>query len=256
MKQFPTAILVLWALLTAPSVRAAQITVFAAASLTESLREIGTAYGMRTGDKLVFNFAASGPLARQIEEGAPADLFISADEARMDAVQARGLIVVESRRSLLSNRLVIVTAVDGSPAIASPQDLARSDVKRIALGDPKTVPAGIYGKAYLTRLGLWAKVEGRVVPCESVRAVLAAVESGNVDAGIVYKTDAAISRKVNVAVEVPAGEGPAIRYPVALVKGAREPAAAGRFLKYLGGLEAGGVFERRGFILLSVGVGK
>ena len=229
---------------------AAQVTVFAAASLAESLKEIATAYEKQTGDKIVFNFAASGPLARQIEEGAPADIFFSADEARMDALDKKGLIVKETRRSRLSNLLVIVTVADSSLAIASPKDLAMPKVKRLALGDPKAVPAGTYAREYLTRLELWPDVEKKVVPCENVRAVLAAVESGNVDAGIVYKTDAAISKQVRVAFEVAPKDGPQISYPLALVKDSPQPAAARKHLEYLAGPAAGEVFTHRGFILL------
>ncbi|MEI7732910.1 MAG: molybdate ABC transporter substrate-binding protein [Verrucomicrobiota bacterium] len=229
---------------------AATVTVFAAASLTDSLKEIAAAYEKPSGDKIVFNFAASGPLARQIEAGAPADLFFSADEAKMDTLEKQGLIVKETRRSRLSNLLVLVTLTDSSLTIASPRDLATPGVKRLALGDPKTVPAGTYAKEYLTKLELWSGVEKKIIPCESVRAVLAAVESGNVDAGMVYKTDAAISGKVKVAFKVSANDGPKISYPLALVKDSRQPVAARKFLDHLTGPEADKVFLRRGFILL------
>ncbi len=230
--------------------RAATVMVFAAASLTESLKEIATGYEKQTGDVVVFNFAASGPLARQIEEGAPADVFFSADEARMDALEKKGLILQATRQSRLSNRLVIVAATDSPASIATGADLALPTVKRLALGDPKTVPAGTYARTYLEKQGLWADLERRVVPCESVRAVLAAVEAGNVDAGIVYKTDAAISKKVKVVFEVPAQDGPRISYPVALVKEAKQPEAARKFLTYLAGPEAAAIFTRRAFVLL------
>ena len=224
--------------------------VFAAASLTESLQEIAAAYEKQSGDKIVFNFAASGTLARQIEEGAPADIFFSADEAKADALEKKGLLVKETRKSLLGNSLVIVTPPD-SAAIQSPADLTNAAVKRVALGDPRIVPAGTYAKAYLEKSGLWAGVEPKVVPCENVRAVLAAVESGNVDAGVVYKTDAAISKKVKVAFEVPAADGPKISYPAALVANAPHPDAAKKFLGCLTGSEADAVFARHGFIVLS-----
>jgi molybdate transport system substrate-binding protein len=237
-------------LLAAAVSHGAQINVFAAASLTDSLKEIATTYEKQTGDQVVFNFAASGPLARQIEAGAPADLFFSADEAKMDGLEKKGLIVKETRQSRLSNQLVIVTVADSPILIASPRDLGASSIKRLALGETQTVPAGTYAKEYLTKLELWTAVEKKVVPCESVRAVLAAVESGNVDAGIIYRTDAAISSKVKTVFTVPASDGPKISYPVALVKDARQPQAAGQFLTYLSGPEAGAVFARRGFLLL------
>jgi len=233
-----------------PALRAETVTVFAAASLTESLREIATAYEKQSGDRIVFNFAASGPLVRQIEEGAPADIFFSADEAKMNDAGNKDLLVTSSRRSLLSNLLVVVATSDSTLALAVPKDLASPGVKHVALGDPETVPAGTYAKAYLAKLGIWAAVEKRVVPCENVRAVLAAVESGNVDAGIVYKTDATLSKKVKIAFEVAAADGPKISYPLALLKGSPQPAAARKFLDYLAGREAAGIFTRKGFILL------
>ncbi len=229
---------------------AAPVTVFAAASLTDSLQEIAGAYEKQTGQRVVFNFAASGLLARQIEEGAPADLFISADEAWADTLETKGLIVKETRQNLLANSLVIVTAPD-TATVRSPGDLTNAAVQRVALGDPMTVPAGTYAKVYLEKCGLWPAIASKVIPCANVRAVLAAVESGNVDAGFVYKTDAAISKKVRLAFEVPIGVGPRIVYPMALVKDAPRPAAAKQFLGYLAGKEAGAVFSRRGFVVLS-----
>ncbi len=238
----------------AASVTAEEIRVFAAVSLTESLREIGRAYQKQTGDKISFNFAGSGTLARQIEEGAPADIFFSADEAKMDELEKKGLLVTGTRRSQLSNLLVLVT-VTGSTPVGSPADLTNAAIQRIALGDTRTVPAGTYARAYLEKLGLWRAVQPKVIPCESVRAVLAAVESGNVDAGIVYKTDAAVTRKVRVTFEVPAAEGPKISYPVALLKSARAVEAAKKFLVYLESDAAGAVFTRHGFVRHTVGAG-
>ena len=250
MKRTILALIVGILLFCAVPLRAATVLVFAAASLTESLQEIAAAYEKQSGDKIVFNFAASGTLARQIEEGAPADIFFSADEAKADALEKKGLLVKETRKSLLGNSLVIVTPPD-SAAIQSPSDLTNAAVKRVALGDTKIVPAGTYAKAYLEKSGLWAGLEPKVVPCENVRAVLAAVESGNVDAGVVYKTDAAISKKVKVAFEVPAADGPKISYPAALVANAPHPDAAKKFLGCLTGSEADAVFARHGFIVLS-----
>jgi molybdate transport system substrate-binding protein len=228
---------------------AATINVFAAASLTDSLKEIAVTYQQQTGDKVVFNFGASSLLARQIEEGAPADIFFSADEAKMDGLEKKGLIVKETRKSRLSNSLVIVVASEKGAAIATPKDLATDRLKRLALAEPRTVPAGIYAKEYLQKQNLWPAVEARVVPTENVRAALAAVEAGNVEAGIVYKTDAAISKKVKIAYEVPASESPAISYPMAAVKDSKELDAARRFLKHLGSDETGRVFEKFGFLV-------
>jgi len=235
--------------LSALPVTAATVMVFAAASLTETLKEIASAYEQQAGDKIVFNFGASSTLARQIEEGAPVDIFFSADEAKMDALDKKGLIVKETRKSRLSNSLVIVVAADSSIQVRSANELARADIKRIALADPKTVPAGIYAKEYLEKAKVWDAVEKRVVPTDNVRAALSAVESGNVEAGIVYKTDANISKKVKVTYEVPIKDGPAISYPMAVVKGTEHSAAARKFLNYLASDQARQVFEKAGFIV-------
>ncbi len=168
----------------------------------------------------------------------------------MDGLQVKGLILPETRKSRLSNQLVIVTAADGAPAIKSPADLAGPAVKRVALADPKSVPAGIYAKEYLEKLNLWTAVEPKVVPTENVRAALAAVESGNVEAGIVYKTDVTRTRRVKIAYEVPMGDGPAISYPLAIVKNSPQPEAATRFVKFLESDAAAKVFETNGFVVL------
>src|SRR5436190_17912786 len=197
-------------LLAATHVHAGEVTVFAAASLTDSLKEIAATYEKQSGDKIAFNCGASSMLARQIEEGAPADIFFSSDEAKMDGLEKMGLILKETRKSRLSNSLVIVVAAQEGAPITNPKDLATDKVKRLALAEPKTVPAGIYAKEYLQKQNLWTTVEAKVIPTENVRAALAAVEAGNVEAGIVYKTDAAISKKVTVAYEVPAKDNPPI----------------------------------------------
>ena len=240
-----TSLLALW--LSGASLLSAEVKVFAAASLTDSLRELATTYQKETGVKVSLNLGASSTLARQIEEGAPADIFFSADEAKMDRLENRGLLVKETRQSRLSNSLVlIVAAADGAP-VQSPQDLAKPGIKRIALGDPKAVPAGVYAREYLEKLGLWSAIVSKVVAVENVRAALAAVESGDADVGIVYKTDAMISKKVRVAFEVPAAEGPKIRYPMALLKEARAQDAAAKFLEFLASEEATRVFVKYGF---------
>ena len=237
-------------LLTAALATAADIRVSAAASLSDALKEIGETYAAKSGDKPVFNFGGSNVLARQIEEGAPIDLFFSADEAIMDALAQKGRIVPNTRRNALGNSLVIIVAAESGAKIATPPDLATATVKRLALADPKAVPAGKYAKQYLETLGLWSAIEPKVVPTENVRAALAAVESGNVEAGIVYQTDAAISKKVKIAFAVPAKDGPAIRYPVALLKDAPLPDAARKFLQHLATPKAARVFEKFGFIVL------
>jgi molybdate transport system substrate-binding protein len=229
--------------------RAADVTVFAAASLTDSLKVMAATYEKASGDKIIFNFAASSTLARQITAGAPADIFFSADEAQMDKLAKQGLIDPATRQDRLGNTLVVVIPMDSTLKIQSPGDLTNAGVKQIALADPQGVPAGVYAKAWLENLHLWQLVEPKVVPTENVRAALAAVASGNVDAGVVYKTDAAISQQVRIAYEVPRAGGPDIRYPLALVKNSQQPEAAKRFLHYLSSKEAGQVFTQYGFLL-------
>ena len=229
--------------------RAAEVTVFAAASLTDSLKEIAANYEKTSGDKISFNFGASSTLARQIEAGAPAGIFFSADEAQMNGLATNGLIDPATRKSILGNSLVVVIPSDSTLQINSAGDLTNASVKQIALADPKAVPAGVYAKAWLTKLKLWPAIEPKVVPTENVRAALAAVASGNVDAGVVYKTDAAISKNVKIAYEVPRADGPDISYPMALVKSSPESEAAKKFLDYLSSKEAGQVFTRYGFLL-------
>jgi len=229
---------------------AEELAVFAAASLTEALQEIAAVYEQQQpGLHLDFNFAASSSLARQIQEGAPADVFFSADEAKMDGLEKKGLLSSGTRRSLLSNSLVIVVHRDSRLSLRRPADLLDAKFGHIALAEPQTVPAGIYAKEYLKKQGLWGKVIDKVVPTENVRAALAAVESGNVDAGIVYKTDASISKNVRVAYEVPAGEGPPISYPVAVLKDSRQIESAKRLVEFFESEAALAIFRRYGFLV-------
>jgi molybdate transport system substrate-binding protein len=235
------------ALAVTRSAAAGELNVFAAASLTDALQEIAAAYEKSGGDRIVLNLGASSLLARQIQEGAPADLFLSADEAKMDQLEKRGLVLKGTRKSVLSNTLVVVVPADSTLKIASPRDLAGSRVRALALAEPQSVPAGIYVKEYLQSRRLWSAVIGKVIPTENVRAALAAVESGNADAGIVYKTDAGISKKVKIAYEVPAAEGPKISYPFAVMAESKRQDAARKFLAYLESPAALEVFRRYGF---------
>ena len=239
--------------LLAPQAKAAEIQVYAAASLTDALKEIASVYEKSSGDNLVFNFSASSFLARQIQEGAPADLFISADEEKMDLLEKKGLILKESRKSLLSNSLVVVVENDSTLSFKSPKGLADSKIKRIALAEPQSVPAGIYAKKYLQKIGIWDAVIDRVIPTENVRAALSAVEYGNVDVGIVYKTDASISKKVKIAYEVSQGDGPKISYPFAVIKDSKNPEGAKKLLQYLSSPEGLQVFKKYGFIVQNEG---
>jgi molybdate transport system substrate-binding protein len=228
---------------------AADLQVFAAASLTDALRDIGQAYGAETGQRIVPNLASSSTLARQITEGAPADVFLSADEASMDRLEQAKLLLAGTRSSPLSNTLVVVVPVDSNLAIATPADLVAPGLRALALAEPQTVPAGVYAKTWLTSLDLWQKVVHRVVPTENVRAALSAVESGNADAAIVYRTDAKISKKVRVAYEVKRGDGPPISYAFAALREAKDPEGARRFVAYLAGAKAREIFTAYGFLV-------
>jgi molybdate transport system substrate-binding protein len=229
--------------------RPAEIHLFAAASLSDALEEIAAAYERQSGDRVVLNLGASSILARQIEEGAPADVFFSADEARMDALEGLNLILVDTRRSLLSNTLVVVVPVDSVLKIRSAKDLAAREVESLALAEPRSVPAGIYAREYLRSRGLWEAVNGKVIPTENVRGALAAVESGNVSAGIVYRTDAGISKKVKVVFEVPASQGPKISYSAAVLAQSRRQEAARKLLAYLESRPAVAIFRKHGFLV-------
>ncbi|MDR2844528.1 MAG: molybdate ABC transporter substrate-binding protein [Puniceicoccales bacterium] len=231
-----------------PVTRAADLLVFAAASLTDALTELAPDYTKATGDTLRFNLAASGALTRQIREGAPADVIISADELRVDQLENGGLLLAGTRKTVLANTLAIVVAAEKPAPVTKPADLAAPAVRRLAFGDPATVPAGTYSREYLGKLGLWDGLQAKSVYLANVRAVLAAVESGNADAGIVYKTDALISKKVKIAYAVSLEDGPAITYPAAVIKTTKSPEAAKKFAAWLSTKEAQAVFAKYGFL--------
>ena len=226
------------------------ILVAAAASLTEVLQEISGDYQALSKHPVKFNFGPSSSLARQIEEGAPADLFFSADLSQMDKLDKKGRLEAGTRKNLLSNQLVMIVPADSKLGLSSPEDLSRPGVKRIALAEPSSVPVGVYSKRYLTDEGLWNKVRAKVVPVQDVRATLASVQSGNVEAAFVYKTDAAISRKVKIVYEVPIDKGPKITYPVAIVKESKRKDAAGDFMSHVQSPAAKKFFQKYGVIVL------
>ena len=228
----------------------APITVSAAVSLTDALTAAAGEYAGGGRGAIRFNFAASNVLARQIVNGAPVDLFISADEAQMDVVGQAGLIQEGSRVDLLSNQLAVVVPNDRPRTFGSVKDLADPAFRRIAIGDPAAVPAGVYAKQYLEKEGLWQAVASRIVPAGSVRAALTAAESGAVDAAIVYRTDARVALKATVAWVVPTDRGPRIVYPAAIVKASAHLTETQRFLDFLRGASAARVFERAGFTVI------
>lgn len=226
------------------------VRVSAAASLADALKEINALYEKEKGAKVELNLGASSALARQIEAGAPVDVFFSADLAKMEALDKAGLIDQSTEEEQLGNALVVVAPVDSALTISSVKDLADEKVKRLVTGDPKAVPVGVYTKQYLEKLGLWESVGSKIVAAENVRAALAAVEAGNADAGFVYKTDAAISDRVKVIHEVPEGDAPKIIYPMAALKDAKNAAGAKDYLEFLDTPEAHEVFKKFGFVVL------
>ncbi|MBQ1543160.1 MAG: molybdate ABC transporter substrate-binding protein [Caulobacteraceae bacterium] len=248
------AALAAWLIAALPATAAPPpVTVFAAASLQNALTDVGQAYTAKTGVPIRFSFAGSSAIARQIEQGAPADLFISADVEWMDYLAQRRLIVAASRRDLLSNDLVLIAPKDARATlrIAKGFPLAKAlGPGRLALADPATVPAGKYAKASLTALGVWDQVSGHVASAENVRAALAYVARGEAPFGIVYATDAAVEPKVRTVGTFPEASHPRIVYPGALTAASRNPAAAG-FLGFLQGPEATAVFRRYGFNILA-----
>jgi molybdate transport system substrate-binding protein len=227
-----------------------EILVSAAASLTDVLNTISKGYQSKSKNTVKFNFGPSSGLARQIDEGASADIFFSADLTQMDNLDKKGRLEPGTRKNLLSNQLVIIVPADSTLALSSPKDLLKADVKRIALAEPSLVPVGVYSEKYLVDEGLWDQVKLKIVPVQDVRATLAAVESGNVEAGFVYKTDAAVSKKVKIVYEVPVDKGPKITYPVAIVKESKRKGAARDFINYLQGPIATDAFKKYGFVIL------
>ena len=218
----------------------------AAVSLSDALQQLAPIYQARTGDHLVLNLAASNTLARQISAGAGVDLFLSADEAQMNLVASA--LVPGTRVDLLANRLAIAVPNDRPRHFASARDLTDPAIKRIAIGDPDAVPAGVYARQYLQTLGIWAQLQSRLVPSGSVRLALAAVEHGAADAAIVYHTDISTAPHAREALLIPVADGPRIVYPAAVVRTGKNQEAARRLLDFLRSADAAAVFTRAGFL--------
>src|SRR5687767_2832936 len=246
---WPAVLVAVVLAMPASAQRGGEVLVSAASSLTEVMQRIAAAYQARTGTRVVLNLGASNTLARQIAAGAPVDLFISADEAQMDAV--RSDIVAATRIDLLTNQLAVAVPADRPRPVRSARDLADPVFKRIAIGDPAAVPAGVYARHYLERAGVWAQVERKMIPAGSVRLALAAVENGAADAAIVYRTDVASARGARLAFVVPAADAPRIVYPAAVLRSAPQADAAKRLLTFLRGPHAATIFRAAGFIPLS-----
>lgn len=235
-----------WAMLGAPA-QAAELVVSAAASLTNAFRDIGKGWEAASpGNTVVFNFAASDVLLAQIAKGAPADVFASADQEAMDKAVAQNMIVPGTRRDFARNRLVLIAPADSAVPLAGLQALTATAVRRIAVGNPASVPVGRYTREALEKAGLWAGLEPKYIYAQNVRQALDYVARGETDAGFVYATDAAIMKdKVKVAVEIPTDK--AILYPIAVVKDSGKAALAQGFLQYLATAAAQATLARYGF---------
>jgi len=232
----------------APAVASETITVFAAASLKDALDANVKAFRAASSDRVVVSYAASSALAKQIEAGAPADIFISADLDWMDYLEQRKLIKRDTRRNLLRNRLVLIAPADSKVSVDIVPGFPLAKLLgngRLAMADPNAVPAGKYGKAALEALDVWKDVQSKVASAENVRAALVLVGRGEAPFGIVYKTDAAVDPKVRVVGTFPENTHPPIIYPIALTASAKPAAKA--FLDWLSKPEARAIFQRFGF---------
>ena len=240
-------------LAAATAAAAADVTVFAAASLKNALDDVGAAWKAETGKAATISYAASSALAKQIEAGAPADVFISADVPWMDYLAEHGLVKKGTVVELLGNRLVLVAPADSDVELAIGKDfdlLGALGDGRLAMGQVDSVPAGKYGKAALTALGVWDEVEGHVAQAENVRAALALVATGEAPFGIVYETDANSETAVKIVGVFPADSHPPIVYPAALTTEAKS-AGATTFMAFLRTEAAAKLFEQRGFTVLA-----
>ncbi len=233
-------------LLFSPAV-SSQIIVSAAASLSETLTEIKVLYTQQQPEiKLTYNFGSSGSLQQQIEQGAPIDVFISASPQQMDALEEKGLLLPGTRKNLLTNRLVLVVP-KGEKKITGFEDLTRNTIRKIAMGEPESVPAGKYAKEVLTSMNLFNSLQSKLVYAKDVRQVLSYVETGNVDAGIVYKTDAKLSTQVDIIATAPIDSHSPIIYPIAVLKESKNLEAALAFVTFISGNTIKTVFEQLGF---------
>jgi len=229
-----------------------ELNVCAGVGLTDVLTEINELYMQENNNvTITANFASSGTLQHQIEQGAPVDVFLSAAAAQMDNLQQKGLILNDTRQNLLTNEVVLIVPVDSDLGITGFNDLAADKVDLIAIGDPQSVPAGKYAEQAFDELGITAQIESKLVLGSDVRQVLTYVETGNVDAGIVFSTDALTSDKVAVVASAPADVNAGIVYPVAVIKASNNVDAAKAYIAFLFSDEAKAIFEKYGFTAVS-----
>jgi molybdate transport system substrate-binding protein len=249
-----TVILLSIALLIASGCASPKVTlnISAAASLTDVITELNAQY-MKSNNsvEITTNFASAGTLQKQIENGAPTDIFISAASKQMDAIQQAGLIIDDTRKNLLNNKVVLIVPLNSTLNLTSFEGLTGENVKKIALGDPKSVPAGQYGQKVFDQLGITDQIKDKFVLGSDVRQVLTYVEGGNVDAGIVYLTDAMTSTQVKVVAEAPANINESVIYPIAVIKSSINPNEARKYIDFLSNSQSKEVFEKYGFSVIS-----
>jgi molybdate transport system substrate-binding protein len=231
------------------SAEPAELIILAAASLTDALNEAVAKYAsVAPNVKITVSYGSSGALQTQIENGAPADIFFSAANKQMDALNDGGLMISDSIEELLKNEIVLVVPADSSLSISKFEDAATDAVEKIALGDPASVPAGQYAQDTFTALNIWDAVSSKAVFGSDVRQVLSWVSAGEADCGVVYSTDAASDNTVKIVASAPADTHKAIVYPVGIVKASTQQAAAADFIKYLQSSEGLAVFAKYGFL--------
>ncbi|KUK65426.1 MAG: ModA [Desulfotomaculum sp. 46_80] len=227
------------------------LTVSAAASLKDAMNEIKDIYAKEVPDvNVTYNFASSGSLQQQIENGADVDVFISAANKQMDALETKGLLENGTKKTLLGNSLVLIIPKDSS-LVSSFEDLTKDTVKKIGLGEFRTVPAGQYAEDLFTNMKILDKITAKAVYGKSVKEVLTWVETGNVDAGVVYLTDAKVSQKVKQVAVAPEESHKPIVYPASVIKSSKHMAEAKAFMDFLSGAKAKSVFEKYGFTFLA-----
>jgi len=233
------------------STSAATVNVSAAGSLTDAVGEINALYQKENPGIIVTgNFAASGTLQQQIENGAPVDVFISASPKQMDALQSKKLIVDNTRKDLLCNKVVLIVPGDSTLGIKSFNDLIGDAVKKIAIGDPDSVPAGQYARDIFNEYGIMEALKPKLVLAGNVRQVLQYVESSNVDAGVVFTTDAKISKNVKVVADAPDDINKKVVYPVAVINTGKDMTAASAYEEFLFSDQAGFIFDKYGFTVV------
>lgn len=227
-----------------------EILILAAASLTDVLTELANNYKEETGTEVIFSFASSGALQTQIEAGSPADIFFSAAKKQMDALQEKDLIDTETRKDLLENKVVLITPSNSTLNIKSFTDITNADITKIGLGEPKSVPVGQYSEEILSNLSILDAAKQKAVYGSDVRNVLSWVETGEVDCGIVYATDAKIAKNVNIISEAPEGTHKKVIYPISIVKSSVNKEEAKKFIDYISTDKSIETFKNYGFTVV------